>query len=102
MLYRINKYFLFSLLILEVAIISMYAMVNFDQSEGISLFILSICYLFIIPICLIIQILIFLVNLFILNKDKKGWLIIIICLISIIILGITEWILVTEIANPLI
>ena len=42
MLYRINKYFLFSLLILEVAIISMYSMVNFDQSEGILLFILSI------------------------------------------------------------
>ncbi len=102
MLNRINKYFLISLLILEAAIISMYTMTNFNQSEGILLFILSICYLFIIPICMIIQIIIFLVNLFILYKNKKGWLIIIISFISIIILAITEWTLVTEIANPLL
>ena len=102
MLNRVNKYFLISLLILEATIISMYTMVNFNQSEGILLFILSICYLIIIPICMIIQIIIFLVNLFILYKNKNGWLIIIISFISIIILGITEWTLLTKIANPLL
>jgi len=102
MLNKINKYFFISLII-PLTIILIYTIIVFNQlDDGILFFILSICYLLIIPICILIQILLFLINIFRINKNKKDWLIIIMSFISIIILGLIEWLLIIKTANPLL
>ena len=103
MLNKTKKYFFILLVVLLTTIISLYAIINFyNINEGIPFFILSICYLLVIPICILIEILLFLINIFRINKIKKDWLIIMINIFSIIILGIIEWILIITIANPLL
>lgn len=108
MLNRVDKCFFISLIIMLINLVIVFLLtvgipvIYLNDLFKISNYIINIIVLFILPICIITQIIVLSIKIISKNKMLKDWIIILINFLSILFFGLITTCLVGSLMNPLI
>ena len=108
MLNRVDKCFFISLIIMLINLVIVFLLtvgipvIYLNDLFKISNYIINIVVLFILPICIITQIIVLSIKIISKNKMLKDWIIILINFLSILFFGLITTCLVGSLMNPLI
>ena len=105
---KIDKCFFISLIIMLINLVIIFLLtlgipiIHLNDFFKISNYIVNVIVLFILPICVVIQIIVLSVKIISKNKILKDWVIILINFLSILFLGLITTCLIVSLMNPLI
>lgn len=105
---RVDKCFFISLIIMLINLVIVFLLtvgipvIYLNDLFKISNYIINIVVLFILPICIITQIVVLSIKIISKNKMLKDWIIILINFLSILFFGLITTCLVGSLMNPLI
>ena len=105
---RVDKYFFISLIIILINLVIIFLLtveipiIHLNDMFKISNYIVNVIVLFILPICIITQIIVLSIKIISKNKMLKDWIIILINFLSILFFGLITTCLVGSLMNPLI
>ncbi len=105
---RVDKCFFISLIIMLINLVIVFLLtvgipvIYLNDLFKISNYIINIVVLFILPICIITQIIVLSIKIISKNKMLKDWIIILINFLSILFFGLITTCLVGSLMNPLI
>ena len=105
---RVDKCFFISLIIMLINLVIVFLLtvgipvIYLNDLFKISNYIINIVVLFILPICIITQIIVLSIKIISKNKMLKDWIIILINFLSILFFGLITTCLVGSLINPLI
>ena len=105
---RVDKYFFISLIIILINLVIIFLLtveipiIHLNDMFKISNYIVNVIVLFILPICIITQIIALSIKIISKNKILRDWIIILINFLSILFFGLITTCLVGSLMNPLI
>ena len=105
---RVDKCFFISLIIMLINLVIVFLLtvgipvIYLNDLFKISNYIINIVVLFILPICIITQIIVLSIKIISKNKMLKDWIIILINFLSILFFGLITTCLIGSLINPLI
>lgn len=105
---RVDKCFFISLIILLINLVIVFLLtveipiIHLNDLYKISNYIVNIIVLFILPICIVTQIIVLSIKMISKNKILRDWIIILIKFFSILFFGLITTCLVGSLINPLI
>ena len=105
---RVDKYFFISLIIILINLVIIFLLtveipiIHLNDMFKISNYIVNVIVLFILPICIITQIIVLSIKIISKNKILRDWIIILINFLSILFFGLITTCLVGSLMNPLI
>lgn len=108
MLDKIDKCFFVSLIIMLINIVIIFVLtvgipiIHINDLFKISNYIVNIIVLFILPICIVTQIIVLSIKITSKNKILKDWVIILLNFLSILFFGLITTCLISSLMNPLI
>ncbi len=108
MLNKVDKCFFISLIIMLINLVIVFLLtvgipvIYLNDLFKISNYIINIVVLFILPICIITQIIVLSIKIISKNKMLKDWIIILINFLSILFFGLITTCLIGSLINPLI
>ena len=108
MLNRINKCFLISLIVMLISLTIIFLLTmeisnikvnNFFEESS---YVISTIVFFVLPSCIITQIVTLIIKIFSKNKNKNEWITVFINFVSILLFGLISILLIAPFINPLI
>jgi len=105
---RVDKYFFISLIIILINLVIIFLLtveipiIHLNDMFKISNYIVNVIVLFILPICIITQIIVLSIKIISKNKILRDWIIILINFLSILFFGLITTCLIGSLINPLI